>query len=89
MRNYEILTGNELNKIHESTLDIMENLGVKFTEQAAVDIFSDAGISVNEEMVLLDLALVYRYSPDTKYCNDFEIAESKAKANKLGIWKED
>ncbi len=52
MRNYEILTGNELNKIHESTLDIMENLGVKFTEKRALDIFHDAGFVVDKEGIV-------------------------------------
>ncbi len=52
MRKYEILTGNELNKIHESTLDIMENLGVKFTEKRALDIFYDAGFVVDKEGIV-------------------------------------
>ena len=52
MRSYKLLTEEELKKIHESTLDIMENVGIKFTEKEALDIFSDAGFAVDAEGIV-------------------------------------
>lgn len=52
MRRYELLTNAELNKIHSATLDIMENLGVKFTQKEALSIFSDANFSVGKDGVV-------------------------------------
>ncbi|MFH1905478.1 MAG: trimethylamine methyltransferase family protein [bacterium] len=52
MRNYKILTEVELNKIHGSTLDIMKNLGVKFTLKEALAIFSDAGFFVSKDGIV-------------------------------------
>ena len=52
MRNYQLLTEEELKKIHEATLDILENVGVKFVEKVALDIFSDAGFAVDSEGIV-------------------------------------
>lgn len=52
MRNYKILTEEELKTIHKSTLYIMENVGVKFTESEALSIFSDAGFAVDAEGIV-------------------------------------
>ena len=52
MRKYELLSEKELNSVHEASLDVMENLGVKFTVQKALDIFSDAGFLVDKQGVV-------------------------------------
>ena len=52
MRAYELLTDTELNRIHSATLDIMENLGVKFTQKEALGVFSDANFSVGKDGVV-------------------------------------
>jgi len=45
-------------------------------------------ISVNEILVRKGYASVYRYPPDTKYCDVFEASESEAKENGFGIWSQ-
>jgi micrococcal nuclease len=42
---------------------------------------------VNELMVLNGYAKAYPYSPDTKLCPLIQEAETRAKEDKLGIWK--
>ncbi len=52
MRKYEVLSEKELNSVHEASLDVMENLGVKFTVREALDIFSDAGFLVDKQRIV-------------------------------------
>jgi micrococcal nuclease len=43
-------------------------------------------IFINEALVRGGYAQVYRFPPDTKYCDLFQEAEKAAKSEKLGIW---
>lgn len=43
---------------------------------------------INGVLVEQGYARVYRYSPDTELCDELSVLETKAKNNKLGIWKE-
>lgn len=44
------------------------------------------GTFVNRELVGGGYAEVYRFPPDTKYCDEFESVEEEAKTQELGIW---
>lgn len=46
-------------------------------------------IFVNGKLVEKGYATVFRYSPDTKLCDELEVLEASAKNNKLGIWFEE
>jgi len=46
---FQILTKEQLDKIHLSAIKVLENVGVKVTTEKALKIFSDAGANVNWE----------------------------------------
>ncbi len=43
----EILTPEDVNKIHTATLDVIESVGVKFPSEKALDVLEDHGASVD------------------------------------------
>ena len=45
-------------------------------------------IFINGKLVEGGYAKVYRYAPDTKFCDDLDILETQAKNKYLGIWSE-
>jgi len=53
--NFQILTNEQLDKIHLSAIKILENLGVKVTTKKALEIFSDAGADVNWEQKIVKI----------------------------------
>ncbi|MCP3674073.1 MAG: trimethylamine methyltransferase family protein [Gammaproteobacteria bacterium] len=56
----EVLSADQIESIHNTSLTILEEIGMKVLEPEARNIFADAGCSVNHqsEMVYLDRALV-------------------------------
>ena len=47
----QTFTMEELTKIHDASLHVLKNIGVKFEDDQAVDIFKNAGHSVNGKVV--------------------------------------
>lgn len=47
-----VLEDEELGKIHEKTLDVLENCGVKFSLPEALSIFREAGLKVNGDGIV-------------------------------------
>lgn len=45
----EILSKNDVRKIHEATLHIIENVGIRFPSKRALQIWADVGADVNHE----------------------------------------
>jgi trimethylamine---corrinoid protein Co-methyltransferase len=45
----ELLSQDDVRQIHEATLDIIENVGVKFHSQNALDVLEANGASVDRE----------------------------------------
>lgn len=60
MQRYELLTQGEIQKIHENSMRIMENIGIIFTHQAAKDILSKAGAKVDGDIVYFPKQMVER-----------------------------
>jgi trimethylamine:corrinoid methyltransferase-like protein len=49
----EILSSDEIRRIHEATLWIIENVGVRFPSQRALGIWGDAGAAVDRERMIV------------------------------------
>lgn len=60
MQRYQLLTQNEIEKIHENSLRIMENVGVVFTYKPAKEILAKAGAKVDGDTVYFPKTLVER-----------------------------
>ena len=45
----ELLDSDQIRQIHDSTLDVIENVGVMFYSQAALDILEEHGATVDRE----------------------------------------
>ncbi|MDR1020655.1 MAG: trimethylamine methyltransferase family protein [Synergistaceae bacterium] len=58
MQRYQLLTQNEIERIHENSLRIMENVGILLMHGPARDILAKAGARVDGEMVYFPKALV-------------------------------
>ena len=55
---YDLLTGEEVEVIHEQAMTILEEIGVDFLHQRARDVFKKAGMAIDENRVRLDRAMV-------------------------------
>ena len=53
--NFQILTNEQLDKIHLSAIKVLENVGVKVTTEKALKIFSDAGANVKWEQKVVKI----------------------------------
>ena len=56
----EVLNEEELNSIHEASMDILENVGVEFLSERALTILGNKGATINREnnLVCMDRGLV-------------------------------
>ena len=56
----EVLNEEELNSIHEASMDILENVGVEFLSERALNILGNKGATINREknLVCMDRGLV-------------------------------
>jgi len=52
----EILSSDEIRRIHEATLWIIENVGVRFPSERALGIWSEAGAAVDRERMIVKAA---------------------------------
>ncbi len=50
----EVLTQSDLEQIHKGTMQVMNEIGVAFPHQPAVDIFNHNGFRVDGEVVYFD-----------------------------------
>lgn len=60
MQRYQVLTQNDIEKIHENTLRILENIGVEITYEPAREILKKAGAKLDGKKVLFPHELVER-----------------------------
>ncbi len=58
----QYLTDEQLNKLQEATLDILENVGVKFPSEKALKVFAEHGVNVDmkTQIVKLNRDLVFK-----------------------------
>ena len=59
-RPIEVLTDEDINAIHEASMDILENSGVEFLSERALTILENAGATINRDnnLVRMDRGLV-------------------------------
>jgi trimethylamine--corrinoid protein Co-methyltransferase len=63
---YDILSGEEVEVIHEQAMTILEEIGVDFLHERALAVFKKAGMPIEENRVRLDRAMVLeRRQPST------------------------
>jgi trimethylamine--corrinoid protein Co-methyltransferase len=55
---YDILSGEDVDVIHEHAMTILEEIGIDFLHERARDLFREAGMRVEEERVRLDREFV-------------------------------
>ena len=53
MQRFEYFTDDDVQKIHEATLRVLETVGVDFGYEPAVEVFKKAGFKVEGERVFL------------------------------------
>ena len=58
MHHFELLTREQIEDVHEATLDILETVGIDYHFQPARDVLSHAGVKVDGSRVYLPRALV-------------------------------
>jgi trimethylamine--corrinoid protein Co-methyltransferase len=58
MQNLKILTSNEIQKIHQATLEILERIGIALTDPQGVDILTAAGATCSKGRIFLPSELV-------------------------------
>ena len=58
MQNYQVLTQNDIERIHETSLRILEEVGVVFVSQRSRDVFAKGGAKIDGQKVHLPRALV-------------------------------
>jgi trimethylamine--corrinoid protein Co-methyltransferase len=54
----KLLSSSQVRKIHEASMAILEKVGVVFEEERALELFGNAGASVNNEVVRLSSGMV-------------------------------
>lgn len=57
---FQILTSEELTKIHDASLKILKEIGVSFRDPEALEIFRNHGVKVDGEIVYLDEMTIHR-----------------------------
>ena len=55
---YEILSGEDVEVIHEQAMTILEEIGIDFLHERARELFGEAGMRVEGERVRLDRGFV-------------------------------
>src|SRR3982074_275296 len=58
LKPYDLLSGDEVEAIHEQAMTILEEIGVDFLHDRARDIFARAGMKVEDHRVRFDRAFV-------------------------------
>src|SRR5712692_10694610 len=58
LKPYDLLSGDEVNTIHEQAMTILEEIGVDFLHDGARQLFQKAGMRVEENRVRFDRAFV-------------------------------
>lgn len=58
MQRYQILTQNEIEQIHETSLRIMENVGIVMTYEPAKEVLKKAGAAIDKDIVRFPRSLV-------------------------------
>ncbi len=58
MQRYEFLNEKQIEQIHEATLKILEDIGMEFRYQPALDVFKKAGAKIEGEKVFLTREMV-------------------------------
>lgn len=58
---YEVLDEEELEKIHQASMEILSNIGIDFYDEEALSILREHGADVQGETVFFDPALVEEY----------------------------
>ena len=51
----DVLTGDDIEKIHHAALEIMEDVGVRFPSMRVLDILHDAGAKVDRDKIVAKL----------------------------------
>ncbi|WP_432666349.1 trimethylamine methyltransferase family protein [Wukongibacter baidiensis] len=49
-----LLTRQDIEKIHEASLQILEKTGVKFSQERSIEVFKNAGVRVEDNIVYID-----------------------------------
>jgi len=50
----KVLSNDEITRVHNATLDVLENTGIKFMCKSALKVFKEAGLHVdNDDMLVL------------------------------------
>src|SRR5579864_6046033 len=58
LKPYDLLSGEEVEVIHEQAMTILEEIGVDFLHERARDLFGQAGMKVDESRVRFDRAFI-------------------------------
>ena len=69
----KLLSSSQVRKIHEASMAILEKVGVVFEEERALELFGNAGASVNNEVVRLSSGMVedlLKKCPSREEAND-------------------
>ncbi|ATW27879.1 trimethylamine methyltransferase family protein [Candidatus Formimonas warabiya] len=58
MQKYEVLKKDQIEQIHETTMNVLEKIGVEFRYGPALDVFAKAGVKVEGQRVFLSRKMV-------------------------------
>ena len=58
LKPYDLLSGEDVEAIHEQAMTILEEIGVDFLHERARDVFQKAGMPIDGNRVRLDRAMV-------------------------------
>jgi trimethylamine---corrinoid protein Co-methyltransferase len=80
---YELLSGEEVNAIHEQAMTILEEIGIDFLHDRAREVFRSAGMRIEENRVRFDRAFVLEHVAKTPALFELQ-ARNPARSVMLG-----
>jgi len=83
LKPYDLLSGDEVNTIHEQAMNILEEIGIDFLHDRARDLFRDAGMRVEDSRVRFERAFVMEQVAKTPATFELQ-ARNRARSVILG-----
>lgn len=80
MQRYQVVTDNDIEKIHETSLKIMDEIGIVFTSEIARDILAKGGAKIDGQRVRFPRAMVEKALSTVP--NHFKLHGRKASADR-------